>query len=364
MAALIVDRTLVYVENLLSINGIHWVKYIYGIDCCTKIKGILLVLEVIYVPDKSIKKITIVGAGFVGSTTAYTLMISGLVSELVLIDVNTEKSEGEVMDLNHGMPFVRPVRISNGDYADCAGSDIIILSAGVNQKPGETRLDLVHKNTAVFKSIISKIIKYNTDCILLVVTNPVDILTYITYRISGFHKSKVIGSGTVLDTARFKYLLGDHISVDARNVHAYIIGEHGDSEVPAWSLTNIAGIPMDKYCETCKRCDNGISKHDIYNDVRNSAYEIIKRKGATYYAVALAVRRIVEAIVRDENSILTVSSLMEGNFGLTDVCLSLPTIVDLGGINQVLDVPLNEKEIAAFVNSGNSMKEILKNVKL
>lgn len=312
--------------------------------------------------DKSIKKITVVGTGFVGSTTAYTLMISGLVSELVLVDLNTEKSEGEVMDLNHGMPFVRPVRVSNGNYEDCKGSDIIILTAGANQKPGETRLDLVQKNTAIFKSIISEIVKYNTDCILLVVTNPVDILTYVTYKISGFHKSKVIGSGTVLDTARFKYLLGDHISIDARNVHAYIIGEHGDSEVPAWSLTNIAGIPMDKYCESCTHCENGISKNEIYNDVRNSAYEIIKRKGATYYAVALAVRRIVEAIVRDENSILTVSSLMEGNYGLRDVCLSLPTIVDRSGINQVLDVPLNEKEIEAFIKSGNSMKEILRSI--
>ena len=315
-------------------------------------------------PDKSIKKITIIGAGFVGSTTAYTLMLSGLVSELVLIDVNTEKAEGEVMDLNHGMPFVRPVRISSGNYSDCAGSDIIILSAGANQKPGETRLDLVHKNTDIFKSIISEVVKYNRDCILLVVTNPVDILTYVTYRISGFPKSKVIGSGTVLDTARFKYLLGDHINIDARNVHAYIIGEHGDSEVPAWSLTNIAGIPMDKYCETCSRCNTGISKHQIYNDIRNSAYEIIARKGATYYAVALAVRRIVEAIVRDENSILTVSSLMEGNYGLSDVCLSLPTIVDRSGINQVLDVPLNEQEIEAFIKSGNSMKEIIRDINL
>lgn len=314
--------------------------------------------------DKSIKKITIVGAGFVGSTTAYTLMISGLVSELVLIDINMEKAEGEVMDLNHGMPFVRPVRISTGNYEDCAGSDLIILTAGANQKPGETRLDLVHKNTAIFRDIISKVIKHNNDCIFLVVTNPVDILTYATYRISGFPKNKVIGSGTVLDTARFKYLIGDHINIDVRNVHAYIIGEHGDTEVPAWSLTNIAGIPMEKYCESCIYCYDGISKLEIFNNVKNSAYEIIKRKNATYYAVALAVRRIVEAIVRDENSILTVSSLMEGNYGLTEVCLSLPTIVDKGGINQVLDVPLNKQEIEAFINSGNSLKEIIKSINL
>ncbi len=313
---------------------------------------------------KDIKKITIIGAGFVGSTTAYTLMISGLVSELVLIDVNNEKAEGEIMDLSHGMPFVRPVRMYSGAYSDCAGSDIIIISAGANQKPGETRIDLVHKNTAIFKSILGEIIKYNTDCILLVVTNPVDILTYVTWKISGFPKEKVIGSGTVLDTARFKYMLGEHTGIDARNVHAYIIGEHGDSEVAAWSLTNIAGIPMEKYCEDCQKCKGQLSKYEIYSEVKNAAYDIIKRKGATYYAVALAVRRIVEAIVRDENSILTVSSLMEGNYGLSGVCLSLPAVVNSSGISRVLDVPLNEAETEAFINSGNSLKDIIKTIDL
>jgi L-lactate dehydrogenase len=313
---------------------------------------------------KDIKKITVVGAGLVGSTTAYTLMISGLFSELVLIDLNSEKAKGEVMDLSHGMPFVRPVRITNGSYADCADSDIIIISAGANQKPGETRIDLVHKNTAIFKSIIREIIKYNADCILLVVTNPVDILTYVTWKISGFPKEKVIGSGTVLDTARFKYKLGEHVGIDPRNVHAYIIGEHGDSEVAAWSLTNIAGIPMEKYCEDCRKCKGRLSKYEIYNDVKNAAYEIIRRKGATYYAVALAVRRIVEAIVRDENSILTVSSLMEGYYGLHDVCLSLPAVVNSTGISRVLEVPLNEAEKEALINSGNALKDIIRSVDL
>jgi len=289
-------------------------------------------------------------------------MISGLVSELILIDVNAEKAEGEVMDLNHGMPFVRPVRIHKGSYEDCAGSDIVIITAGANQKPGETRIDLVHKNTAILKSIISKITRYNSECILLVVTNPVDILTYVTYKMSGFPKNKVIGSGTVLDTARFRYQLADHVGIDPRNVHAYIIGEHGDTEVATWSLTNIAGIPMDKYCANCNHCKNQLSKFEIYNDVRNAAYEIIKRKGATYYAVALAVRRIVEAIVRDENSILTVSSLMEGNYGLHDICLSLPAIVNSSGISRVLDLPLNEVERDAVISSGNSLKEILREI--
>jgi len=307
-----------------------------------------------------LNKITIVGTGFVGATTAYTLMLSGLVSELVLIDINKEKAEGEVMDLNHGMPFVRPVNIYNGDYKDCAGSDIIIISGGANQKPGETRIDLVHKNTAVFKIIVNEIIKYNNECILLVVTNPVDILTYVTYKISGFPKNKVIGSGTVLDTARFRYLLGEHVSIDTRNVHGYIIGEHGDTEVAAWSLTNIAGISIEEYCKKCHNCDDSLTRHKIYQDVKNAAYEIIKRKGATYYAVALAVRRIVESILRDENSILTVSSLLEGQYDLYDVCLSVPTIVNKSGIGRVVEVPIDSHEKELLIKSGNSLKEVIK----
>ncbi len=311
-----------------------------------------------------IKKVSIIGAGFVGSTTAYTLMISGLVSELVLVDRNVEKSEGEVMDMNHGMPFVRPVRIYNGTYSDCAGSDIVIITAGANQKPGETRIDLVNKNTEIFRGIIGELTKYVSDCILLVVTNPVDILTYVTYKLSGFPKNKVIGSGTVLDTARFRYLLGDHVGIDTRNVHAYIIGEHGDTEVPTWSLTNVAGIQMDEYCKSCSQCEGNLSKYDIYTDVKNAAYEIIKRKGATFYAVALAVRRIVECIERDENSILTVSSLLEGQYGLSDVCLSLPTIVNSSGISKIIDVPLSASEKESLLSSGNALKNVIKDLKL
>lgn len=314
--------------------------------------------------DSQVKKVTIIGAGFVGSTTAYTLMISGLVSELVIIDINKDKAEGEVMDLNHGMQFVRPVRVYHGDYSDCTGSDIIIITAGANQKPGETRIDLLNRNASIFKSIITEILKYNTNCILLVVTNPVDILTYVTWKLSGFPASKVMGSGTVLDTARFRYLLGRHAGIDPRNVHAYIIGEHGDTEVAAWSLTNIAGMSMEKFCESCGKCEGQLSKYDIYNDVKNAAYEIIKRKSATYYAVALAVKRIVEAIVRDENSILTVSSLLNDKYGVSDVCLSLPTIVNANGINSVLDLPLSSEEISLFRKSAESMKNLISNLTL
>lgn len=314
--------------------------------------------------DKTIKKVTVVGAGFVGSTTAYTLMISGLVSEIVLIDINKDKAEGEVMDMNHGMPFVKPVKIYNGDYSDCKGSDIVVITAGANQKEGETRIDLVQKNTAIFKGIIGEIIKYNKDCILLVVTNPVDILTYVTYKISGFPKNKVIGSGTVLDSARFRYLLGEHTGVDPRDVHAYILGEHGDTEVATWSIANIAGIPMDKYCDECNGCKEKLSRKTIYENVKNAAYHIIERKGATYYAVALAVKRIVEAIVRDENSILTVSSLLEGQYGIDDVCLSVPTIVNKNGIERILKVELSNKESELLKNSGKVLKDVIKTLDL
>lgn len=310
----------------------------------------------LFMADNSIVKIAVIGAGFVGSTVTYTLMTSGLASEIVLIDINKNKADGDIMDMNHGMQFLRPVKMISGEYKDCADADIIIITAGANQKPGETRIDLLNKNAAVFRSIIGEIKKYNTDAIIIVVTNPVDILTYVTLKLSGFPSNRVIGSGTVLDTARFRYLLGQHVGIDPRNVHAYIIGEHGDTEVAAWSLTNIAGISMENYCNKCNKCDGQLSKFDIYNNVKNAAYEIIEKKGATYYAVALAVKRIVEAIVRDENSILTVSSLINGNYGVNGVCLSLPTIVNRKGINSVLDLPLSEKEADLFRSSAESMR--------
>lgn len=315
---------------------------------------------------KDIQKVTVVGAGFVGSTTAYTLMLNGLFSELVLIDINTTKAKGEAMDLNHGLPFAKPVKIYQGSYEDSKDSDLIIITAGANQKEGETRLDLVHKNTAVFKSIISEIIKYNSpeNTLLLVVTNPVDILTYVTWKLSGFPINRVLGSGTVLDTARFKYLIGQHTGVDTRNVHGYILGEHGDTELPAWSLTSIAGMTMDTYCATCNECENCNELDKIFNEVKNSAYEIINAKGATYFAVALAVERIVEAIMRDEHSILTVSSILQGQYGISDIAISVPTIIDRSGINRVLEVPLSEDEQKLLHHSADTLKSIIRELKL
>lgn len=313
---------------------------------------------------KTINKIAIIGTGFVGSTTAYTLMLSGLISEIVLIDRNNKKAEGEAMDMNHGMPFVRPVKIYNGDYPDCKDADIVVITGGVGQKPGETRIDLVNNNTEIFKSIINNIVRYNTDCILLVVTNPVDVLTYVTYKLSGFPKNRVIGSGTVLDSARFKYMIGEHMGIDPRNVHAYIIGEHGDTEVPTWSLATIAGVPMDKYCEQCRACDSSSFQKETFDNVKNAAYNIIDRKGATYYAVALAVRRIVEAIVRNENSILTVSSLLEGEYGLSDICISTPSQVNINGIDRIINVPLSEQELQLLRNSAQALKQVIKGLNI
>lgn len=303
-------------------------------------------------------KVSIIGAGFVGSSLAFTLMTSGLVSELVIVDVNSDKALGEVMDLSHGMSFIRPLKISAGDYMNISGSEVVVITAGVSQKSGETRLDLVKKNTEIFKSIVPQIVKYSPESIILVVTNPVDVLTYVTYKLSGLPKNKVIGSGTVLDTSRFKYLLSEHVGVDSRNIHAYILGEHGDSEVPIWSSTTIAGLDMDDFCIQCKKC-GGQSKDEIFLNVKNSAYEIIKRKGATYYAVALAVRRIVECILRNENSILTVSSLVTGQYGISEICISLPTIVNSSGICQIFETQLSESEMIQLKDSAEVLKGII-----
>lgn len=296
-------------------------------------------------------KAVIVGAGQVGATTAYTLLISGLFSDLVLIDLNRDKALGEAMDIAHGMPLCPPTDVRMGDYPDCEGAEIVIITAGLSQKPGETRRDLTEKNIGVFRSIVPQIVKYSQDAILLVVTNPVDILTRETLRISGFPPERVIGSGTVLDTSRLKYLLGSHTGVDPRNIHAFILGEHGDSEFAAWSVTHIAGMDLNEYCAGCGNCAGSLDRETasrIEDEVRRAAYTIIDLKGATYYAVALAVRRIVEAILRDEHSILTVSSLLTGQYGISDVCLSLPTIVGSKGIVSILPIPLNERELQSI----------------
>ena len=304
-------------------------------------------------------KAVVIGAGQVGAATAYTLMLSGLVSELVIIDLNTNKAKGEALDIVHGMPLCPPAEVYAGDYADCAGADIVIITAGANQKPGETRLDLLAKNRAVFASIVPQAVKYAPDALYLVVTNPVDALTLETIRLSGLPANRVIGTGTVLDTSRLRYLLSQHTGVDPRNIHAFVLGEHGDSEFVAWSRASIAGMTMDEYCADCGRCKGPLSDildSDIEQQVRRAAYSIIELKGATYYAIAVSVRRIVEAVLRDERSILTVSTLLEGQYGLNGACLSVPAIVGRQGVERVLEVGLSDAEKARLAASAQAIK--------
>lgn len=305
--------------------------------------------------DKT-SKVSIIGAGFVGATTAYTLMTSELISELVIVDVNKDKAIGEAMDMSHGLAFVKPIEIRGGSYEDTKDSDIVIITAGIGRKPGESRTDLISKNLGIFKTIVPEIVKYSPNCIILVVSNPMDILSYITYKLSGFPSERVIGSGTVLDTSRLKYMLSNHFSVDARNVHAYIMGEHGDSEIATWSLANIAGVNLDDFCmKTCNKCD-GNFKYKMYEEVKNAGKEVIERKGATYYAIALAIKRIAEAILRDEDSILTVSSLLKGQYGIENIYMGVPAVVGRTGVKQILEVPLNHQELEDLKASADKLR--------
>lgn len=306
-------------------------------------------------------KLVVIGAGYVGSTCAFTLMHSGIFSEIAIIDVNKDKAEGDALDMSHGAAFVKPVKVYAGNYGDCRNADMIIISAGANQKNGETRIDLLKRNAVILKDIVDNI-KRNTEDypILLVVSNPVDILTYITYKLSGWPLKRVIGSGTVLDTSRFKYLLSNHTGIDARNIHAYIIGEHGDSEIAAWSTTTIGGLPIEQYCEDCMSCSEKNMDY-MLDEVRNAAYEIIDKKGATFYAIALAVERIVSAIVNNEKSVLTVSSVLDGSkYGIEDVCLSVPTVVGGQGIVDVIETPLNDEEKQGLKESAQKISDILR----
>jgi L-lactate dehydrogenase len=302
-------------------------------------------------------RVVIIGAGNVGATFAYALLFRGLAAEIVLIDANHARAEGEAMDLNHAEPFTYPTRVWAGDYGDCAGAAIVVITAGAGQRPGETRLDLVKKNADIFEKIVPEVARRNPDGILLVATNPVDVLTQVSQKLSGLPPNRVIGSGTILDTARFRYLLGEHFGVEPRSVHAYIIGEHGDSEVPVWSLANIAGLRLADYAEL-----NGIAHDqslldDLFRRTRDAAYHIIERKGATFYAVAAGLMRIVEAILRDQHTVLSVSSLILDYYGINDLCLSLPTVVGRNGIERVLRLQLSETEQRALQHSAEVLRK-------
>lgn len=307
--------------------------------------------------QKDKRKVSIIGAGFVGATAAYALMLSGVPTEICLYDINMDKALGEVMDLVHGTSFTKPINIYAGGLEETKDSDIVIITAGAAQKEGETRLDLIDKNYKIFKGFIPEIVKYSPDSILLVVSNPADILAHIAYKLSGFPKERVIGSGTVLDTSRLRYILGKYFGINNSNVHSYVIGEHGDSSVVTWSGSTIGGEKIDEFAKHMKlEWDNEI-KRVIEDDVKNAAYEIINRKKATYFAIGICVTRICEAIFRDENSILTVSSLFEGQYGIEGMYLAIPTIVNASGAQGIIDIPLSEDEANKLRNSAKTLKE-------
>ena len=308
------------------------------------------------------RKAAMIGCGFVGSASAFALMQSGLFTEMVLIDSNRTKAEGEALDISHGLPFAKPMRIWAGDYDDLSDASVIIVSAGAGQKPGETRLDLVKKNVGIFKTIIPEISKINRDAIMLIVANPVDILTYAAAKLSGYPENRVIGTGTVLDTARLKYLLGEHLSVDPRAVHTFIIGEHGDSEIVAWSCANVSGLPLNDFCEMRGHYHHAETMAKIADGVKNSAYEIIEKKSATYYGIAMSVKRICEAIVRNEESILPVSAVRHGEYGIDGVALSLPAVVGKDGIETYVPLNLSFKEVTALRKSADTLKEVIDSI--
>ena len=305
------------------------------------------------------RKVAVIGCGFVGSASAFALMQSGLFTEIVLIDADQNKAEGEALDISHGLPFTRPMQIHAGTYDDIVDAAIIVVTAGAGQKPGETRLDLVKKNVGIFQSIIPEIAKRDCGGILLVVANPVDILTYAAAKLSGFPENRVFGSGTVLDTARLKYLLGEHLGVDSRSVHAFVIGEHGDSEMVAWSSANVSGVPLHDFCEMRGHFHHEEAMEQIAAKVKNSAYVIIEKKKATYYGVAMSVRRICEAIVRDEKSVLPVSSIQHGNYGIEGVSLSMPAVVGKDGVEALVPIPLSMAEQKKLKESADVLKSVL-----
>jgi L-lactate dehydrogenase len=309
------------------------------------------------------RKVVITGAGDVGASFAYALVQTGLAEELALIDVNADLVRGQVLDLAHGLPFVPPVHIHAGAADDYADAAVIVITAGTKQQPGESRLELVSGNAAIMSHIVDDIVARESQAVIVVVSNPVDALTYVAFRRSGWPKSRIIGSGTVLDSARFRYLLSRHCAVDVHNVHAYILGEHGDSEVAAWSMTHVAGMPIADYCAICGQCAGWQeAKGDIARQVRESAYHIIDYKGATCYGIGLALVRIIGAILRNERSVLTVSSFLEGEFGIRDVCLSVPCIVSANGVDRIVEGKLDPAETAALSASARVLREVLQSV--
>ena len=310
------------------------------------------------------RKAAIVGCGFVGASIAFRFLQQGLFSNLVLLDANRDKAEGEAMDLSDGLPYGATMEITAGDYGDISDCALVVVTAGVNQRPGETRLELIERNTIILKSIMKEITSRPFEGILLIVSNPVDVLTYAAQRLSGYPRERVIGSGTVLDTARLKQLLGEELRVDSRNVHAFIVGEHGDSELAVWSGANVSGLDLDDFCRLRGKALSQGDKERLYREIRDSANEIIKRKGATYYGIAMAVGRIAECIVKDEHAVLPISVVLDQEYGLGNVALSIPSIVGKNGLEKILEIPLGQAERSALDVSARQLQEVIAGLQL
>lgn len=310
------------------------------------------------------RKVVIVGAGAVGSTFAYALAQNGLADEIALIDLNRELAEGQVLDLVHGLPFLPTVKIYQGEKNDYTDAHVIVITAGAKQRAGESRLDLLQRNAAIIESTVDDVVGQHSQAVIVVVSNPVDVLTHVAQERSGWPRGRVIGSGTVLDSARFRYLLSHHCGIDVHNVHAYILGEHGDSELAAWSMTHLAGIPIDRYCPVCGRCSDWMAeRREMEKVVMRSAYHVIDYKGATYFAVGLALVRIVGAILRNERSVLTVSTALDGEYGLANVSLSVPSIVSQSGVERILEADLSSEELEALSRSASVLRDAIVELK-
>jgi len=314
--------------------------------------------------DSTHRKVVVIGAGSVGTTYIYALLSTGLASEIALIDIDKKRVEGEVMDLSHGLPFISPVTIKQADYSDCSDAQMIVITAGAKQKPRQSRMELIHENAKIINSICAQIKKCDTNATLVMVTNPVDTLTQLALQNLDWPHKRIIGSGTVLDTARLKYMLSSHCGIDARNIHAYVIGEHGDSEVTPWSLAHIAGISIEKYCEICKGCDSQKYHAKIVEQVRDSAYHIIDYKGSTFYGIGLSLVRISGTILRNEKSVLTVSTMLNGEYNIRGVCLSVPCVVGSSGIEKIIDGDITAGEQAALKNSSEKLQNVYNNLKV
>lgn len=312
-------------------------------------------------------KITVIGSGSVGSTIAYTLTITGTASEIVMIDINEEKSQGEAMDIRQGVPFWSPANIYAGSYADAKDSDIVIITCGLARKPGQSRLDLAQTNVDVLKKVSAEIVKHAPNAIYIIVSNPVDVLTYVFHKISGIPEDRIIGSGTILDTSRLRTRVAEYYNVNQKNIHAYVLGEHGDSSFIPWSIANISNVPIEDYANAVVDSDfhpEPFDRAEAEDYVRRSGARVIRRKGATFYAVSMSVVHICKCILSGIDTTMTVSTMLHGEYGIDDICLSLLNVVGRKGAHSKVLLPLNEEEVEALHHSANCIKEVINNIKI